>query len=133
MRGHAGMGLGDAKLLLAIGCWFGVPGVLFALLAGSVQGTLFALIAFALRGKLEEPASVQAERQEVQEELARLPEEERAAALAELADDPLLFEPKGGLGQARLPFGPFLALAALEFLLWGEAIQEGYATWIWNP
>lgn len=128
LRGHAGMGLGDAKLLCAIGCWFGPPGVLFALLAGSVQGTGVALVVFALRGKLEEPASVQAERREIQEHLAALGEEERAQAELEFAQDPLAFEAKAGLGQARLAFGPFLALAALEYALWGEALLD----WMWH-
>ncbi|GAC1357181.1 MAG: A24 family peptidase [Polyangiales bacterium] len=43
LRGKQGMGLGDAKLLALIGAWFGWPGALFALFAGSIQGTLAAL------------------------------------------------------------------------------------------
>jgi leader peptidase (prepilin peptidase)/N-methyltransferase len=132
LRGQAGMGLGDAKLLLAIGCWFGLPGVLFALLAGSMQGTLFAFAAFVVRGKLEEPAAVREERQEWQEHLAQLPAEERAALEKELAEDPLAAEPKDGLAQARVAFGPFLSLAALEYLFWGDALREEYFFWLWG-
>lgn len=132
VRGQAGMGLGDAKLLLAIGCWFGMPGVLFALLAGSLQGTLFALAAFAVRGKLEEPAAVRDERQAINEHLAQLPPDERAALEAELAHDPLASEPKAGLSQARIAFGPFLSLAALEYLIWGETFRSEYFFWLWG-
>jgi leader peptidase (prepilin peptidase) / N-methyltransferase len=133
VRGQAGMGLGDAKLLLAIGCWFGLPGVLFSLLAGSVQGTLFALAVLLTRGKLEEPEAVQAERQALQEHLATLPESERAVLQAEIALDPLATEPKQGFTQARIAFGPFLALAALEYMIWGDAILNEYLYWLWNP
>ncbi|HEX2878848.1 MAG TPA: prepilin peptidase [Polyangiaceae bacterium] len=132
VRGQAGMGLGDAKLLLAIGCWFGMPGVLFALLAGSVQGTLFALAAYAVRGKLEEPSAVREERQAMNEHLAQASPEERAALEAELAHDPLAREPQAGLAQARIPFGPFLSLAALEYLIWGETFRAQYFFWVWG-
>lgn len=132
VRGQAGMGLGDAKLLLAIGCWFGMPGVLFSLMAASIQGTLFALAAFAVRGKLEEPEAIREERQAMNEHLATLPPDERAALEAELALDPLASEPKAGLAQSRIPFGPFLSLAALEYLIWGEAIRSEYFFWLWG-
>ena len=43
LRGFPGMGLGDAKLMLLAGAWFGWKGALFALLAGAVQGTVAVL------------------------------------------------------------------------------------------
>jgi leader peptidase (prepilin peptidase)/N-methyltransferase len=124
------MGLGDAKLLFAVGCWFGLPGALFSLLAGAVQGTLLVFAVFVARGKVEEPQAVKEERRALQEHLAALPEDERKALEADLADDPLAFEAKPGLGQARLAFGPFLALAALEYMIWGDAIKDRYFAWI---
>lgn len=42
LLGRTGMGLGDAKLVALAGAWFGWPGAVFALLAGSVQGSLYA-------------------------------------------------------------------------------------------
>jgi leader peptidase (prepilin peptidase)/N-methyltransferase len=35
-----------------------------------------------------------------------------------------------GLGQARMAFGPFLALATLEFLFFGHSFVEAYVSWI---
>jgi leader peptidase (prepilin peptidase) / N-methyltransferase len=120
------MGLGDAKLLALSGAWFGWHGVLFALLAGSVLGTLTALGVYAARGRLEEPESVVRERQELQEELSRLDGEERAALERELELDPLFLKPGPGLGQARLAFGPFLAVATLCYVFIGPVLLEEY-------
>ena len=36
-------------------------------------------------------------------------------------------EAEGGLG--RIPFGPFLALGALEFLFFGRQITDAYLAW----
>ena len=48
--------------------------------------------------------------------------DERAAIEAELAGDPLAQEPEEGLGKARIAFGPFLVLATLELLVFGDVI-----------
>ena len=126
LRGYPGMGLGDAKLLMLTGAWFGWEGVLFALLMGSMLGTLTAVLLYATHGRLEEPESVTLERKELQEELAKLQGEERAELAAELAKDPLFAEPKAGLGQARLAFGPFLAVATLVYLFIGPTLIDEY-------
>lgn len=126
LRGFPGMGLGDAKLLALTGAWFGWRGVLFALLAGSVLGTLTAIAVYAARGRLEEPESVVRDREELAEELERLTGEERAELERELAKDPLFAQPGSGLGQARLAFGPFLAVATLAYLFVGPAVIDEY-------
>jgi len=126
LRGVPGMGLGDAKLLALSGAWFGWRGVLFALLAGSVLGTLAAIGVYAARGQLEEPESVAREREELEAELSRLEGEERAELERELAQDPLFAKPKPGLGQARLAFGPFLAVATLCYAFIGPASIDEY-------
>ncbi len=110
LRGRPGMGLGDAKLELLFGAWFGWPGVLFTLFAGSIQGTLYALVTYARHGKIEEPEAVVREREEAAAEGAPLDPEE----------DPVALPPEEGLGGARVPFGPFLILAAFEYLLFGR-------------
>jgi len=130
IRGRAGMGLGDAKLLLLAGAWFGWGGVLFVLGAGAVQGTIAALGMLLARGKIEEPEAVRQEREQVRLELAAMSPEERAEAEKELAEDPLADEPGEGFGQARLAFGPFLALATLEHLLIGRDVLGAYLAWI---
>ena len=126
LRGYPGMGLGDAKLLLLTGAWFGWIGVLFALLMGSVLGTLVAFSVYVTRGQLPEPEGVQEERREVLAELAKLEGEERAALEAELAQDPLFAAPEKGLSRARLAFGPFLAIATLTYALAGRELVAVY-------
>jgi leader peptidase (prepilin peptidase)/N-methyltransferase len=130
IRGRTGMGLGDAKLLMMAGAWFGWMGATFALLAGAVQGTIAALAILLVRGKIEEPAGVQAEKRETEKALALLTPDERAAAEAELGKDPLYEAPASGLGLARIAFGPFLALAMLEYLLVGREWLQGYVRWL---
>lgn len=126
LRGVPGMGLGDAKLLALAGAWFGWPGVLFALLAGSVLGTLTALAVYVARGRLEEPESVVREREELERALDELEGEERQQLADELAQDPLFAKPGSGIGQARLAFGPFLAVATLLYPFVGTHLVENY-------
>jgi leader peptidase (prepilin peptidase)/N-methyltransferase len=130
IRGRTGMGLGDAKLVMMAGAWFGWPGALFALLAGAVQGTIAAAILLLVHGRIEEPEAIQKERRETAEALAQMLPEERAAAEAELLHDPIYEELEGaGVGLARIAFGPFLALAMLEYLFLGPHIAD-YVRWI---
>jgi leader peptidase (prepilin peptidase)/N-methyltransferase len=129
VRGFPGMGLGDAKLLMLTGAWFGWQGALLVLIAASLQGTLLALPVLLVRGRIEEPPAVQRERAEVQALLSELEGEERAALAQEIAQDPLLAEPASGFGSARLAFGPFLALATLEYLFFGEYAVELLLKW----
>ena len=131
IRGYPGMGLGDAKLLMLAGAWFGWPGALFALMAGAVQGTMVALFVLVFKGRIEEPEAVQREREEIRAELERLEGDERAELERELALDPLAQEPEQGIGKMRLAFGPFLAVATIEYLLFGDIIVEQYL-WIFN-
>jgi leader peptidase (prepilin peptidase) / N-methyltransferase len=126
IRKRTGMAMGDAKLVMLAGAWFGVPGALFALLGGAVQGTLGAGFLIFFKGKIEEPEAVQRERAEVMAELAEMGPEERAAAEKELADDPLFQQGGDGAMGARIPFGPFLALAIIEYLLVGNDLLESY-------
>ncbi|WP_437667700.1 prepilin peptidase [Sorangium sp. So ce1182] len=128
--GRVGMGLGDAKLLMLAGAWFGWGGALFVLGAGAVQGSLVAIAMLLLRGSIEEPEAVRLEREQIRAELAEMSPEERAAAEEELAQDPLAEEPGEGFGQARIAFGPFLALATLEYLLVGRDVLDAYFSWI---
>lgn len=117
LRGKQGMGLGDAKLLALVGAWMGWRAVLFALFAGSLQGTVAAMISLARHGKIEEPAAVTAER-------------EAAASAGEPLDpeeDPVALPPTGGIGGARIAFGPFLILGALEFLLFRGTLQQWFS------
>ena len=88
------------------------------LMAGAVQGTLGALLIYLTVGKIEEPEAVRADREELQRAAAEGDEEAKQL----LADDPLGEAPGEGLAQSRLPFGPFLILALLELLFFGQQI-----------
>jgi leader peptidase (prepilin peptidase) / N-methyltransferase len=129
LRGGSGMGLGDAKLLALAGAWFGWEGALVVLGAGAMQGTLVTIGVLSLGGKLDEPEAVKREREELLAELETLSPDERAELEEELAGDPLFQEPEEGLMRARIPFGPFLALAVLEYMFVGPFVVEGFLSW----
>ncbi|HKO50473.1 MAG TPA: prepilin peptidase [Polyangiaceae bacterium] len=124
LRGLPGMGLGDAKLMMLAGAWLGWQGAVFALLGGAVQATVVALAVYLARGRIDEPEAVIQERKELQALLESSTGEARAELEREIARDPLAFEPEAGLGKARLAFGPFLALATVEYLLFGDVIVQ---------
>jgi len=124
LRGRAGMGLGDAKLVMLAGAWFGWFGAVFALLAGAVQATVILLALLAAGRKPEEPPAVVEERRALREELEAAQGAEREELERALADDPLAQEPEPGLAAARLAFGPFIILAILEFTFYGPLIRS---------
>lgn len=126
LRGRAGMGLGDAKLTMLAGAWFGWPGVVFAIFGGAIHATLAALVVLLVKGKIEEPESVVKDREELQRAAAEGDEE--AKRLLEV--DPLGTAPDEGLMAARLPFGPFLCVAILEWMLAGGAIAARFLPWL---
>jgi leader peptidase (prepilin peptidase)/N-methyltransferase len=126
LRGKTGMGLGDAKLMMLAGAWLGGSGAAFVLGAAAMQGTLATLVMLLSGQRIEEPEAVRREREELREELAKLSEEDRAALLLELAEDPLAEPPEEGLGKARIAFGPFLILAILECLFIGRERLLGW-------
>jgi leader peptidase (prepilin peptidase)/N-methyltransferase len=119
-RGKAGMGIGDAKLTMLAGAWFGYGGALFTLGAGAIQGTLVMVALLATGKRIEEPEAVKRERQQLRAELETMSAEERAEVEKEIALDPLGEEPEEGLAKAPIAFGPFLILAILELLLIGR-------------
>ncbi|HLK37142.1 MAG TPA: prepilin peptidase [Polyangiaceae bacterium] len=120
IRGRPGMGLGDAKLVMLAGAWFGWRGAAFSLLAGAIQATVAALPLLLVHGKLEEPEAVRADR----EELHRAAAEGDAEAQRLIEEDPLGLPPQEGILAARLPFGPFLCLSIVEWMLAGEWLTE---------
>ncbi len=126
LRGRPGMGMGDAKLTMLAGAWFGWPGVVFAVFAGALHATVAAGIVLAVKGKIEEPESVVKDREELQ--AAAAGGDEEAKQLLEL--DPLGTAPDDGIMAARMPFGPFLCLAILEWMLAGAWIADRWLPWM---
>jgi leader peptidase (prepilin peptidase)/N-methyltransferase len=107
VRGKQGMGMGDVKLLGAIGLFLG-PFVVLAFFVGTLLGLVPALASArrASHAVGEPPGSGN--------EAAEPPDEQAAPAKA------------GPAGS--IPFGPFLAAAAVLTAVWGPAIWAWYAS-----
>lgn len=101
-RGIEALGLGDAKLLLMVGAFTGLPGLVWCVGAGAVQGLLISVPMLMLGRNI-----ANSDLHEVH------------------GDDPELGDedPDGGVAGRRVPFGPFLAVAALEFALLRDVIE----------
>lgn len=132
LTGHRGMGLGDPEILLVVGALLGVPGVLFALGAGSVQGVLATGIAWLLRGRIGPAHADDVEDLDPDED-----EEEDAGEADETHEDDahetearLEAPPAPVRKKLKLPFVPFLALAALEYLLGADVWVDTYLRWM---
>lgn len=141
LTGRRGMGEGDPKLLMFIGAFLGWRGALFALVAGAFQGMIFAVITALRRGE---------DRAERADEDAPDPDKWVPPAPLELADgttaklkdqgrqleveddkgrllwDYRAADPDAGPLARALPFGPFLALGAVEFLFFGQQLVDAY-------
>jgi leader peptidase (prepilin peptidase) / N-methyltransferase len=101
-RGIEALGLGDAKLLLMVGAFTGLPGLVWCVGAGAVQGLLVS-VPLLLAGRRVANSDIH----EVHGEDPELPPED--------AD--------GAVTGRRVPFGPFLAIAALEYVLLRDTIE----------
>jgi leader peptidase (prepilin peptidase)/N-methyltransferase len=130
LRGRPGFASGDSVLLGVVGAWFGWPGALFALLGGAVQGTVLLILFWALGGKVKEPASVAEERAAILKEIEELPEDEREEAMQQWKDEDEAAEAPGEGMLAALPFGPFIGLAGLELLLFGNTLRDAFFLWV---
>ena len=104
LTGREGLGLGDGKLLAVVGALLGWHGVVVTLFGGSLLGSVIGIGAVVLGGKRAPPE----------------PEAEQDEGEAENPDGA---EPDAeeapSLRHVELPFGPFLAIAAL-FALFAE-------------
>lgn len=142
LTGRRGMGEGDSKFLMFIGAFLGWKGAIFALVGGALQGMIFALIAGLSRRRAPaEPASA-TPAADLDKWVPPAPLEVRdgtTAVLSEGASRLVVEDDRGRVlwehvavdpGQDPLrraiPFGPFLALAALEFLFFGDPLIDAY-------
>ncbi len=118
-----GMGLGDAKLLAMVGALLGPHAVLFSLCAGSMQG-IIATVVSKVTGWQLAPDIDDEDDDEVEAGAPRADAVEPAPAL------PTEPEAAPPLMRTRIPFGPFLALGAIEYLLGGDRLMQAYLTFL---
>lgn len=122
LTGREGMGGGDWKLMGFIGAFLGWQALPFVLFAGAIQGLLFALLfrrSFAIDELPPDPMDV------ADGVAPHLPEK-----LAPPSDPDS--DEETPFSQLAVPFGPFLALGALEFLLFRTGISAWMASLV-NP
>jgi leader peptidase (prepilin peptidase) / N-methyltransferase len=113
LTGRRGMGEGDSKLLMMIGAFLGWQGALFAVFAGAGQGLLTFLFTRVTQLAAGGPEPV------------AQPAAESGGHVDD--DDADEDEPAPQYwGHFKLPFGPFLALGALEYLFFGEAAVDAW-------
>ena len=126
IAGRRGMGEGDSKFLMMIGAFLGWQGALFAVFAGAMQGLLAFLISRVFGVDLgPAPDADDATAGDVASTDGASPAAAEATDDAE--DDGEDGEPPPGYwGHFRVPFGPFLALGALEFYFFGP---QAIAAW----
>ena len=133
-----GMGLGDVKLLAMVGALLGPHAVLFALFLGSMQGILATLLARVTGWKLApdiDPDDLDYDVESFSEKFLALvsrvtgwrlgpsDDEEDHVGETDLAATDEGPEP---LMRTMIPFGPFLALGAIEYMLGGDRLMQVY-------
>jgi len=121
LTGRRGMGEGDSKLLMMIGAFAGWQGALFSLMAGALQGLVVVVVGFAL-GRRFTTTQMPADNGEPEQEQ----ENNKTTDSREPARDGLDEPQPRYVGHHKIPFGPFLALSALEYLFFGERIVNAY-------
>jgi leader peptidase (prepilin peptidase)/N-methyltransferase len=123
--GRPGMGEGDSKLMMCIGAFLGWRGALFALVAGSFQGTLAYAIA-KLAGTRIGPSEEELFAKEAELD-AKAEADTNAKAEADAGTGADADAGTDAAAEPRIiPFGPFLALGALEFFFFGNTIVDWY-------
>ncbi len=112
LTGREGMGLGDYRLMAMVGAFLGWRSLLFLLVASALQGIAFALF-------------------------ARVTGLDRALPHPDEFDDPEApRDPAADAEQFRhmaIPFGPFIALAGLEWLIFEPYLMELFNALVFNP
>lgn len=118
LRGRDGFGGGDVSLMALIGAFCGLSSLTFVVLAGCLQG-LLAAAAFALLRRFGVRVGLKSA-EGLQDEPADGPWQPMDDAGDEVP-----------LHQAAVAFGPYLSLAAIEWLLFGEAAWGALGDWYW--
>lgn len=147
LTGREGMGLGDFKLMAMVGAFLGIQSLPLVFFLSAVQGIIYAVALFlsgggethrrqlavldALEAEEEARAREAGADGDAPDGTSDAPaardeaEVEEAAQPGEAPDE----EP-GGLRTMPIPFGPFIALAAIEWVFFGETITDWIAAWL---
>lgn len=135
LTGKRGMGLGDAEILALVGALLGPAGVLFSLGAGAVQGVVAAVIARILGVRIgpehgdevedvddtdDSAQSVSGSETEKSENDPAETSEQQTNADA--SEDSGSEADQSSKTPLKVPFVPFLALAAVEYLLGADTL-----------
>ena len=117
IRGREGMGMGDVKLMAMFGAVFGgwLP-LLFIIMLASMQGVIVTVGMVLVGVKLKPPLP-----EEVELEQAA---QERTATENNQEQEEEKEEEEVGFMAAAIPFGPFLSLAAVEFMFFGQYFYD---------
>jgi leader peptidase (prepilin peptidase)/N-methyltransferase len=132
LRGIEAIGLGDAKLLAMVGAFCGPVGVSWCIGAGAIQGLVVA-VPMLLAGRRIANTDLHDVHGD-DPELGPRPEQEASD------HDPHATDDEAGSGDdssasvmgRHVPFGPFLGLAALEYMLLRDGIDAALL-WLVNP
>jgi leader peptidase (prepilin peptidase)/N-methyltransferase len=118
--------IGRAGMLVVVGALLGPAGVLFSLGAGAVQGVIAAAVAAALGRRIgaEDVDDVEDEDDEDEDEPSAAPphgahEHHEGSTTPDASEEPTDLSKQALARRApmKLPFAPFLSLAAVEYLL----------------
>lgn len=110
LTGYSGMGEGDPKLVAMIGAFLGIRGALFALFVAAIQGLIIGSFLVVVRTRTGRGPKPILDENEVDENGRDI-----------LAG--------AGFHKARVPFGPFLALGAIEYVFFGDLLIDLYSTY----
>ncbi len=127
LLGRRGMGEGDAKLMLMIGAFLGWKGVFFSLTAGSVQGIVAAVFSLRRSGRSESSLVRPPAGPLLAANVDAHPSPEGPSEPIELDETS---DESTSILRAKMPFGPFLALGALEFFFFGEQVETFIVNWM---
>lgn len=141
LRGVPGIGGGDVTLMALVGAWLGWPSLVFVFFAASMQGVVAAGLAMLFGGGLLRDSATIFEEDELEDDEstngqnaahenaqpddeadAKSPVGDEANALAKDEEDEVVAP-----GALAVPFGPFIALAALEFFFIGDQLPSAFS------
>jgi leader peptidase (prepilin peptidase)/N-methyltransferase len=143
LTGRVGMAEGDSRLLMFVGAFLGWQGALFALVAGALQGILASGVMLAAGKKIRPAAAKDVPADDDHRDPPPAPLEMKDGTKVELLEGGAKLRVSDGHGRLMwehelereedpsflrraIPFGPFIALAALEFLFFGDRLTELY-------